>query len=323
MTGKVVIKELLKKYGRITVINKISLEINDGEFFVILGPSGTGKSTLLKLLAGIEIPDSGEIYVEGKNVTNLPPNKRNIAMVFQNYALYPNMNVYENISFPLKIKGYGKKKIDEKVKYSAEILGIEDIMYRKINEISGGQKQRVALARAIVRDPSVFLLDEPLSNLDARVRFAARGELKKIQKKLKKTFVYVTHDQAEAEALSDRIGVLHEGKFEQIGNFREIFEYPTTKWVGDFVGEFPMNFISGDGNFEIGFRPEWVNLDGKDFECVAESSSQVGESYYVFGKVNNIYDVTIKYNRLVEPGEIIHFSIEKYNKYLNGKINKL
>jgi len=224
---------------------------------------------------------------------------------------------------PLKIKGYGKKEIDEKVKYSAEILGIEDIMYRKINEISGGQKQRVALARAIVRDPSVFLLDEPLSNLDARVRFAARGELKKIQKKLKKTFVYVTHDQAEAEALSDRIGVLHEGKFEQIGNFREIFEYPTTKWVGDFVGEFPMNFISGDGNFEIGFRPEWVNLDGKDFECVAESSSQVGESYYVFGKVNNIYDVTIKYNRLVEPGEIIHFSIEKYNKYLNGKINKL
>jgi len=323
MTGKVVIKDLLKKYGKITVINKISLEINDGEFFVILGPSGTGKSTLLKLLAGIEMPDSGEIYIEGKNVTNLPPNKRNIAMVFQNYALYPNMNVYENISFPLKIRGYGKKEIDEKVKYSAEILGIEDIMYRKINEISGGQMQRVALARAIVRDPSVFLLDEPLSNLDARVRFAARGELKKIQKKLKKTFIYVTHDQAEAEALSDRIGVLHEGKFEQIGNFREIFEYPATKWVGDFVGEFPMNFISGKGNFEIGFRPEWVDLNGKDFECVAESSSRVGESYYVFGKVNNIYDVIIKYNRLVEPGEIIYFSIEKFNKYLNGKINKL
>lgn len=192
------LKELVKSYGKKLVLNGISEKIETGEFFVILGPSGAGKSTMLKVIAGIEELDSGSIVVDGKDISRLPPEKRNLAMVFQNYALYPNMTVFDNIAFPLKMKGVSRDKIKEKVERVARLLGIQDLLKSNVTKISGGQQQRVAIARAIVREPSFYLLDEPLSNLDARTRFKARGELKRIQKELGGTFIYVTHDQKEA-----------------------------------------------------------------------------------------------------------------------------
>ncbi|SRR5579875_2503588 len=314
--------DLTKSYGNRLVLNGITQEIESGEFFVVLGPSGEGKSTLLKTIAGIEKPDRGRIVVDGKDITNLPPEKRNIAMVFQNYALYPNMSVRGNISFPLKMRGYKRDEIDERVNKVASLLGIKDILDKNVTKISGGQQQRVALARAIVRDPSFFLLDEPLSNLDARTRLAARGELKRIQKTLNSTFIYVTHDQKEAMSLASRIAVLHGGRFEQVAEPRVIYEYPATKWVAQFVGDFPMNFIPDPerANVEIGFRPEWVEEGGGE-KALVEAVEAIGESAYLFCEFNG-YKITLLMEGSFDVGDEVHFKIKKTRRFVNGKLEE-
>lgn len=320
------LQDLHKRYGNKVVLEGITETIESGEFFVILGPSGAGKSTLLKILAGIERPDKGRILVDGKDITNLPPEKRNVAMVFQNYALYPNMTVYDNIAFPLKMRRIKKDEIDRKVRRVAELLRITDILNMPVTKISGGQQQRVALARAIVREPSFYLLDEPLSNLDARVRFVARGELKRIQKELNGTFIYVTHDQKEAMSMADRIAVLHNGRFEQVGKPMELYEYPKTKWVGEFVGDFPMNFIPGkllgEEEVEIGFRAEWVKIGKGDLKAIVESIESVGENTYLFCKLKEANELSTQIV-LLSPeryniGEEVEFSITRYRRYKDG-----
>lgn len=321
-SAKLELLNLNKGYGKKNVINNLSLKVESGEFFVILGPSGEGKSTLLRIMAGIENPDSGQVIIDGKDITHLSPNRRNIAMVFQSYALYPNMSVRGNISFPLKMKHMSSSDIQKKVAEAAKILNISEVLDKRITKISGGQKQRVALARAIVRDPSLFLLDEPLSNLDARTRFTARGELKRIQRELGQTFVYVTHDQKEAASLGDRVGVLHQGGFEQIAPFQELYDNPKTQWIGDFVGDFPMSFLPPEalhleGSGQVGFRPEWARLskDSSGVQATVESIERAGDAYYVFCKLRDSYAVTLKSNEEQEVGSEISFIVERYNSY--------
>lgn len=315
------LREITKSYGNKVVLNSVSEKIESGEFFVILGPSGEGKSTLLKIMAGIEKPDKGRIVVDGEDITGRPPEKRNIAMVFQNYALYPNMTVRDNIAFPLKMRKVRKDEIEERVSRVAELLGISEILDKKVTKISGGQQQRVALARAIVRNPNFYLLDEPLSNLDARMRTVARGELKRIQKELKGTFIYVTHDQKEAMSLADRVAVLHSGKFEQVAKPKELYEYPRTKWVAEFIGDFPMNFLPGDvmgeKDVEIGFRPEWVRAGEGNKECTVESVEAVGEYRYL-ACVFKGYGIVILSREFNDVGDKVKFEIENYRKYKDG-----
>ena len=326
MNVKMEYKNVNKYFGKKRVLNDFNLEIYDGEFLVILGPSGMGKSTLLRTTVGIEEMTSGKIILDGEDISRKPPNKRNIAMVFQNYALYPNMTVYKNIEFPLKMAKVDRRAIREKIENISETLKISEVLERNVNLLSGGQKQRVALARALVRDPKIFLLDEPLSNLDARVRYTARGELKKIQKELGHTFVYVTHDQTEAATLSDRVAVLRNGKIEQLGSFDEILNQPKTTWVGDFVGEYPMNFM--DGSFLnlddkiIGFRSHWVQ-DGDQIKAHVDWCNHEEDRYvvrcFLDSDTNNDEDersaVVIKTNKPYEYNDPISFSIVKYNTY--------
>ena len=244
--SEVVLENVTKKFGKLTVLDGVNLKINAREFFVLLGPSGSGKTTLLRLIAGLEEITSGSIYIGGRKVNDLPPKERNIAMVFQNYALYPHMTVYDNIALPLKIKNYGEEKIKEKIKTIAETLHIEDVLQKKPSQISGGQQQRVALARALVRDPAVFLLDEPLSNLDAKLRVEARAFLKSLQKEVGITTVFVTHDQSEAMALATTIAVLNKGVIKQVGDPYELYTKPTDIFTAGFIGSPAMNMIPGN-----------------------------------------------------------------------------
>ena len=239
----IVLENVTKKFSDVPVMRDINLTIQDGEFFTFVGPSGCGKSTLLNMIAGLEPVTSGEIYFDGSPVNALSPGRRDVAMVFQNYALYPHMTVYENIAFPLRMRKVPKGKTDAEVKRVAALLAVEDLLQRKPKELSGGQRQRVALGRAIIRRPRVFLMDEPLSNLDARLRIDMRAELRKIHSELKITTVYVTHDQAEALSLSDRIAVLHRGEVQQCGTPFEVYLKPATVFVAGFIGSPPMNFL--------------------------------------------------------------------------------
>ncbi len=239
----VILKDVTKKFGNVVAVNKSNLHVEDGEFLVLLGPSGCGKTTTLRLIAGLEEPTSGEIYIGDKLVNDVPPKDRNIAMVFQNYALYPHMNVYQNISFGLRLRKMPKDEIDRRVKEAAAMLGLENLLDRKPRELSGGQRQRVALARAIVRNPQVYLMDEPLSNLDAKLRVQTRGELIKLHKRLGVTTIYVTHDQVEAMTLGDRVVVMNKGVIQQVGSPKEVYDKPVNKFVAGFVGTPPMNFI--------------------------------------------------------------------------------
>ena len=240
---KVVCEHIFKKFGSVIAVNDFNLEINDKEFIVIVGPSGCGKSTSLRMLAGLEELTSGEFYISGLRVTDKPPRDRNIAMVFQNYALYPHMNVYENMAFSLKIQGVDKKEIDRRVKESAEILDITQYLDRKPKELSGGQRQRVALGRAIVREPAVFLMDEPLSNLDAKLRVQMRTEISKLHRRLGATTIYVTHDQIEAMTMADRIVVMKDGIIQQIADPQTVYDKPVNRFVASFMGMPPMNFL--------------------------------------------------------------------------------
>lgn len=240
--------------GNVVAVKDFTLGIEHGEFTVILGPSGCGKSTTLRMIAGLEEVTKGEIYIGDRLVNDVPPKDRNIAMVFQNYALYPHMTVYENMAFGLKLRKYPRHEIDKRVQEAAEILGIKHLLNRKPKELSGGEKQRVAVGRAIVRKPLVFLFDEPLSNLDAKLRVQMRTELNKLHKRLQATMVYVTHDQVEAMTLGEKIVVMKDGQIQQIADPHTLYNKPVNKFVAGFIGTPPMNFIDGriikrDGKF--------------------------------------------------------------------------
>ena len=241
--------------GGVEAVNRVDLASREGEFLVLLGPSGCGKTTLLRMIAGLEEPTAGDVLIGGQVVTHLPPRVRNIAMVFQSYALYPHMTVLKNIAFPLQTQGMKKSDIQEKVQWAAGMFGIQHLLHRKPRELSGGERQRVAIARAMVRNPSVFLLDEPLSNLDAKLRTAAREELQQFQRRVGITTIYVTHDQVEAMGLGDRIVVMSDGKVRQIGTPRDVYQYPADTFVAGFLGSPPMNLVER-GDCLVGFRPE-------------------------------------------------------------------
>ncbi len=241
--AKVILKNIVKDFDKTRIINDISLEIKDKEFHVLVGPSGCGKSTILRLIAGLEDITSGEIFIDDIFVNNMLPKNRDIAFVFQSYALYPHMTVFENIAFPLKMRKMAKNDIEKKVVEAAKILDIEHLLKRKPKQLSGGQRQRVALGRAIVRKPKVFLLDEPLSNLDAKLRVEMRSSIKKLHKELDTTFIYVTHDQIEALTMGDKISVINKGEVMQTDSPNEIFYNPKNKFTAGFIGSYPMNFI--------------------------------------------------------------------------------
>lgn len=241
----VTIDKINKYYDSQRVIDNISLKINNGEFFVFVGPSGSGKSTILRLIAGLVKPSSGKIKFNNTTVTNFEARDRNVAMVFQNYALYPHKNVYENIAFGLRARKTLKYEIDRRVQEIASVLGIEKLLKRWPKELSGGERQRVAIGRAMVRNPELYLLDEPLSNLDARLRIEMRSELAKIHQRVKTTFIYVTHDQVEAMTLGDRIAVINKGVIEQVDTPENLYDYPVNQFVAGFIGSPPMNFVEG------------------------------------------------------------------------------
>ncbi|HUW19703.1 MAG TPA: sn-glycerol-3-phosphate ABC transporter ATP-binding protein UgpC [Sedimentisphaerales bacterium] len=231
--------------GNVTAVSNLSLDVPDGLFMVIVGPSGCGKTTTLRMIAGLEKPTAGNIYIANALVNNVPPKDRDVAMVFQNYALYPHMTVYQNMAFALKVRRFPKAEINQKVAETAGLLGIEHLLDRKPSALSGGQRQRVALGRAIVRNPKAFLFDEPLSNLDAKLRAAMRAELKALHKRLRAASIYVTHDQAEAMTLGDRIAVMCDGVLQQSAAPMEVYEKPANRFVAGFIGSPPMNFFMG------------------------------------------------------------------------------
>jgi multiple sugar transport system ATP-binding protein len=285
------IRQARKAYGALEVLHGVSIDIPDGEFVILVGPSGCGKSTLLRMIAGLEDITGGEIAIGERVVNDLPPKARDIAMVFQSYALYPHMTVAENMGFSLKLARHARSEIDTKVNAAADILGLQPLLARKPAQLSGGQRQRVAMGRAIVRDPAVFLFDEPLSNLDAQLRVQMRAEIKSLHQRLKTTTVYVTHDQVEAMTMADRIVVMNDGNVEQVGAPLDLFDRPANLFVARFIGSPSMNLVTGkvdatdglvafrsgtltvrldpsraglaDRDVVLGFRPEHVSLTGE------------------------------------------------------------
>src|ERR671919_1624169 len=242
--AQVTLQKIRKVYASgYEAVKGIDLDIHDGEFMVLVGPSGCAKSTTLRMIAGLEDITSGDLFIGERKVNDLPPSKRNVAMVFQDYALYPHMTVYENMAYALKIRKLGKKRIDGRVRDAAAILGIDELLDRRPKALSGGQRQRVAMGRAIVRNPKVFLFDEPLSNLDAKLRVQMRTEIKKVHQKVRTTTVYVTHDQVEAMTLADRVVVMNAGLIEQVGSPNDLYHSPTTKFVAGFIGSPAVNFM--------------------------------------------------------------------------------
>ena len=244
--AEVILRSLVKRFGSVPAVDNVSLQIPDGEFLVLLGPSGCGKSTILRLIAGLEDATSGEIVIDGDLVNFVDPTRRNLAMVFQNYALYPHMTVYKNVAFPLETAKMSRDSVKEAVSRVADMLEITEFLQRLPEQLSGGQRQRVALARAIGRQPKVFLMDEPLSNLDAKLRLQTRIELMSLHERLGITTLYVTHDQVEAMTMGQRIAVLHEGKLQQLGTPAEVYDVPANKFVATFMGAPPMNLIDGE-----------------------------------------------------------------------------
>ena len=267
--GRIVLDQVTKKFEHVEVIPPLGLTIGEGEFTVFVGPSGCGKSTLLRLIAGLEDVTSGSIGIDGRETTSLPPAQRGLAMVFQSYALYPHMSVRKNIAFPLKMAKMDQAEIDRRVTTAADVLNLTDYLDRRPGQLSGGQRQRVAIGRAIVREPSAFLFDEPLSNLDAALRVGMRLEISELHKRLKTTMIYVTHDQVEAMTMADKIVVLQAGVIEQVGSPLELYRTPCNRFVAGFIGSPKMNFIEGDeaakqGAHAIGVRPEHIQVSATE-----------------------------------------------------------
>jgi sn-glycerol 3-phosphate transport system ATP-binding protein len=289
--ARVLLRDVKKSYTDLQVIHGVNIDIADGEFVVIVGPSGCGKSTLLRMVAGLETISAGEIVIGERVVNQLEPKDRDIAMVFQNYALYPHMSVYENMSYGLRIKKFSVKEIDDRVQKAAEILELKKFLDRKPRALSGGQRQRVAMGRAIVREPAVFLFDEPLSNLDAKLRVQMRGELQALHRRLETTSLYVTHDQVEAMTLAHRMIVMNAGRAEQIGAPLEVYANPATTFVASFIGSPPMNLIPGERNGKpilLGIRPEHLEpCAEKDAQLIVEIDlvEPLGADTLVYGRL--------------------------------------
>ena len=275
--SSVTFQNVYKRFGDVTAVNNLSIEVADKEFLVFVGPSGCGKTTSLRLLAGLEEISDGQILIGDRVVNDVPPKDRDIAMVFQSYALYPHMSVYDNMAFGLKLRKTPKAQIDERVKVAAGLLGIEQLLDRKPKQLSGGQRQRVAVGRAIVREPAVFLFDEPLSNLDAKLRVETRANISKLHKRLATTFIYVTHDQVEAMTMASRIAVMKDGLLQQIDSPQDLYDHPKNVFVGGFIGSPSMNFfdatlVASDGKLEIntgGFRLEVPGEKAKEWRAHA------------------------------------------------------
>jgi len=290
------LKDVSKSFGSTVVLDRVSLELAEGELLVVLGPSGCGKSTLLRLISGLEECDSGEIYVNDKRVDQLRPRERNVALVFQNYSLYPHMSVGKNLAFPLQVAKVPKVEIKQRVQATAEMLGLAERLKDKPGQLSGGQRQRVALGRAIIRDPAIFLLDEPLSNLDAELRLRMRQEIVKLQRELGRTMIHVTHDQTEALTMADRIALLDKGKLRQVGTPEELYQKPVNSFVASFIGQPKINLIEVTvtdgrtspfdietrvtGKLLLGIRPESIRIESSGrYEGEVESVEYLGDQY--------------------------------------------
>jgi multiple sugar transport system ATP-binding protein len=337
--GKVQISGVTKSFGAFKVMHGVSVDIEDGEFVVLVGPSGCGKSTLLRMIAGLETISSGEIRIGDRVVNDLPPKERDIAMVFQSYALYPHKTVAQNMGFPLLMAKRPKAEIDEKVRRAAEILDLTQYLDRYPKQLSGGQRQRVAMGRAIVRDPQVFLFDEPLSNLDAKLRVTMRVEIKELHQRLKTTTVYVTHDQIEAMTMANKIVVMRDGRVEQIGKPLELYDRPVNLFVAGFIGSPAMNFLKGrvasrDGRQVVetdqgidlpvqgvgaetgrpvtyGIRPEHISIGEGGIPVDVSVFEPTGSETLIFGRLGGIpIDALIRERIEEEPGKIMPFRID-------------
>lgn len=305
-------------------VKDLNLEVKEGEFLVLLGPSGCGKTTTLRMVAGVETPTTGNVYIGDRLVNQVPSRERDIAMVFQTYALYPQMTVHDNLAFPLKMRKYSKSEIEEHVNKAATTLEIKDLLLRRPKELSGGQRQRVALGRAIVRSPQVFLMDEPLSNLDAKLRVQTRVELKNLQKRLGTTTMYVTHDQAEAMTLADRVAVMKQGVIQQVGPPTEVYAHPANKFVAGFIGSPTMNFLDG----ELKLTNERIRLDCGDLSFLADPSFSKVLGNYSGKKV--IYgiraeDVTVNSDKTEGSVKVSVFGSELMGseQFVHGTVGKV
>ncbi|MGJ8585535.1 MAG: ABC transporter ATP-binding protein [Marinosulfonomonas sp.] len=320
MTAALELKEIKKTFGPVQVIHGVDLAIEEGEFVVFVGPSGCGKSTLLRLIAGLDDPTSGDILLDGKRVNGVPASERGLSMVFQSYALYPHMSVRQNLSFGLENLRMSKEEIDRRVEAAAELLQIEMLLTRRPGQLSGGQRQRVAIGRAIVREPTIFLFDEPLSNLDAELRLQMRVEISNLHAQLGNTMIYVTHDQVEAMTMADRIVILRDGRVEQIGRPLDLYNNPVNKFVAGFIGAPQMNFLTGTlsgktltgdcgltrdlplvedftGPATLGIRPESIHVsleDEGDASVEVQHFEQLGAITYIYTRFENGETLTVQ-----------------------------
>ncbi|WP_342597992.1 sn-glycerol-3-phosphate ABC transporter ATP-binding protein UgpC [Psychrobacillus sp. FSL H8-0483] len=317
------LKNIQKIYDKnVVTVHNFNLEIRDKEFLVLVGPSGCGKSTTLRMIAGLEEISGGDLFIGGKRVNDVPPKDRDIAMVFQNYALYPHMNVYDNMAFGLKLRKFKKDEIKKRVDNAAKILGLEDLLTRKPKALSGGQRQRVALGRAIVRDAEVFLMDEPLSNLDAKLRVQMRTEIQKLHKRLQTTTIYVTHDQTEAMTMATRLVVMKDGLIQQIGAPKEVYDEPNNIFVGGFIGSPAMNFLNGklEGNYFVMGDLKILVPEGK--QKLLREQGYVGKDIILGIRPEDIHDEPLfldfspetKINVLIEVAELTGSEIMLYSK---------
>jgi multiple sugar transport system ATP-binding protein len=320
-------RDLQKHFGDVVAVDGVDIAIQEGEFLVLLGPSGCGKTTTMRMIAGLEKPTRGDIYIGGRKVNDLPPRARKVAMVFQSYALYPHMSVYNNIAFPLKAEKLHKNAIQRKVEWAAGMFNIGHLLNRKPRQLSGGERQRVALARAVVREPDVFLLDEPLSNLDAKLRAMARDELKQFQRQLGVTTIYVTHDQVEAMGMGDRVAVMSQGRVRQLGTPQELYRTPADTFVATFLGSPPMNLVEKD-TCVIGFHPEHmlpaeIHQDARDPLPIAFEVTRVeylGSERFLYGLVDSAKGRTKIVTALpslvtlpIEAGKTYDFVVDKHD----------
>ena len=312
------LKNVKKTFTGTDIIKGVDLTLHDRELTVFVGPSGCGKSTLLRLIAGLEEITSGELLIDGKRMNAVPPAKREIALVFQSYALYPHMTVAENMSFALKLAGVPRAERDRKVAEAARILTLEDLLERRPKDLSGGQRQRVAIGRAIVRSPKVFLFDEPLSNLDAALRVRMRLELSKLHHDLQATMVYVTHDQVEAMTMADRIVVLRSGQVEQVGTPMQLYRHPANQFVAGFLGSPRMNFLRHGENQTLGIRPEHITLAATGVSAKVEVVEHLGSESFLYLTTETGEPLTIKTaaDTQAEPGDRVHAAFDPRHLHL-------